>query len=196
MKKLSLLLIALVLLSACAKNEPKNNSKDTTTASENKSAQETDKKINNEEEILYSYTGQNENFEARAVVTPVTEEYLKSLADEHAGTNSDELQKIMEQNPVYKVNVYLTYTGDSLGELPDITDVSFKTSLPDVFEASTSELSKETLVKILTGKEAISKDMLIPESFSSNVNESSVIKINAQSKTMPEFNFDIDLNAN
>lgn len=196
MKKLSLLLIALVLLSACAKNEPKNNSKDTTTASENKSAQETDKKINNEEEILYSYTGQNENFEARAVVTPVTEEYLKSLADEHAGTNSDELQKIMEQNPVYKVNVYLTYTGDSLGELPDITDVSFKTSLPDVFGTSTSELSKETLVKILTGKEAISKDMLIPESFSSNVNESSVIKINAQSKTMPEFNFDIDLKAN
>lgn len=196
MKKLSLLLIALVLLSACAKNEPKNNSKDTTTASENKSAQETDKKINNEEEILYSYTGQNENFEARAVVTPVTEEYLKSLADEHAGTNSDELQKIMEQNPVYKVNVYLTYTGDSLGELPDITDVSFKTSLTDVFEASTSELPKETLVKILTGKEAISKDMLIPESFSSNVNESSVIKINAQSKTMPEFNFDIDLKAN
>lgn len=196
MKKLSLLLIALVLLSACAKNEPKNNSKDTTTASENKNAQETDKKINNEEEILYSYTGQNENFEARAVVTPVTEEYLKSLADEHAGTNSDELQKIMEQNPVYKVNVYLTYTGDSLGELPDITDVSFKTSLPDVFEASISKLSKETLVKILTGKEAISKDMLIPESFSSNVNESSVIKINAQSKTMPEFNFDIDLKAN
>lgn len=196
MKKLSLLLIALVLLSACAKNEPKNNSKDTTTASENKSAQETDKKINNEEEILYSYTGQNENFEARAIVTPVTEEYLKSLADEHAGTNSDELQKIMEQNPVYKVNIYLTYTGDSLGELPDITDVSFKTSLTDVFEASTSELSKETLVKILTGKEAISKDMLIPESFSSKVNESSVIKINAQSKTMPEFNFDIDLKAN
>lgn len=196
MKKLSLLLIALVLLSACAKNEPKNNSKDTTTASENKSAQETDKKINNEEEILYSYTGQNENFEARAIVTPVTEEYLKSLADEHAGTNSDELQKIMEQNPVYKVNVYLTYTGDSLGELPDITDVSFKTSLPDVFEASISKLSKETLVKILTGKEAISKDMLIPESFSSKVNESSVIKINAQSKTMPEFNFDIDLKAN
>ncbi|MDY2986073.1 MAG: hypothetical protein SOR77_00420 [Peptoniphilus sp.] len=196
MKKLSLLLIALVLLSACAKNEPKNNSKDTTTASENKSAQETDKKINNEEEILYSYTGQNENFEARAIVTPVTEEYLKSLADEHAGTNSDELQKIMEQNPVYKVNIYLTYTGDSLGELPDITDVSFKTSLTDVFEASTSELSKETLVKILTGKEAISKDMLIPESFSSKVNESSVIKINAQSKTMPEFNFDIDLKVN
>ncbi|EGY79516.1 hypothetical protein [Peptoniphilus indolicus] len=195
MKKLSLLLIALILLSACAKNETKNNSKDTT-ASENKTTQETDKKVNTEEEVLYSYTGQNENFEARAVVTPVTEEYLKSLADEHAGTNSDELQKIMEQNPVYKVNVYLTYTGDSLGELPDMTDVAFKVSLPDVFEASTSKLPKETLVKILTGKEAISKDKLIPESVSSNINESSVIKINAQSKTMPEFNFDIDLKAN
>ena len=102
----------------------------------------------------------------------------------------------MEQNPVYKVNVYLTYTGDSLEELPDMTDVAFKVSLPDVFEASTSKLPKETLVKILTGKEAISKDKLIPESVSSNINESSVIKINAQSKTMPEFNFDIDLKAN
>lgn len=192
MKKLSLLLIAMLLLSACAKNEPKeiNN-----TTPENQNTMTTDK-VDNEEEVLYSYSGQNENFEARAVIKPVTEEYLKSLADENAGTSSDALQSIMEMNPTYRVSVYLTYTGDSLGEIPDISDISFKVSLPNVFDAATSQLDKDTLVKTLNGHEPLVKDSLIPEDVSANINEESVITINSSSETMPEFNFDMELKAN
>lgn len=199
MKKISLVLIMLVLLSACAKNQPsestdknQNVANEEVTTNENQKTA-TNEIVNNEEEVVYSYFGENENFEARTVVSTVTEDYLTSLADEAAGVSSEELQTIMEKNPIYKVNVYLTYTGSSLSELPDITDANFKVSLAPAFEAGSSELEKEHFVKVLSGKEPLIKEVLIPEESADLFTEELTGEITGSSETMEEFNFKIEL---
>lgn len=200
MKKIILVITMLAMLCACAKNEaPKNNSTtNTNTAKEettntNKKTNASNEIVNNEEDVLYSYVGENDDFDVRVIVTPVTEDYLKTLADEKAGTSSDELQKIMESNPTYKVNVYLTYTGDSLTDLQDVTDPEFHVTFTPTFDAERNSILKEDFVKILTGKEPLIKDLLIPENVSSDLNEKSIGKIVGSSATMKQFNFEIEL---
>lgn len=196
MKKILVVIMAFFLLSACTKkpdnteNSPANNAPQNTTQASN---EKTDSLVDNEEDVAYSYLGENDNFEARVVVSKVTEKYLTSLADESAGYSSEDLQKIMDMNPVYRADIYLTYIGDSLGEIPNQSVVKFVFDFLPAFSVNTSTVDSDSLMKILSGKEPLMTDILIPEDLSSEIGYSTVGKVTVSSPTLELFNYEFEL---
>lgn len=193
MKKILIVLMLLLFLTACA--EKKDNKE--TVAALRKSPEYlsySEYNIRNDYDPYYTFEGENENFKAVYTIKPIDQSIIEQYSEKFP-TNDKLTAKSLQ------VDCYLTYKGDlaeSDLDLPDMLDVTLFIN----YYSGGSSLSGPRLVSVLDGKSALLSsyeffsDFDFEKGKSELIESNDTIKLTSKSKSdsNKDFNFELTLN--
>lgn len=193
MKKILIVLMLLLSLTACA--EKKDNKE--TVATLRKSPEYlsySESNIRNDYEPYYTFEGENENFKAVYTIKPIDQSIIEQYSEKFP-TNDKLTAKSLQ------VDCYLTYKGDlaeSDLDLPDMLDVTLFIN----YSSGGSSLSGPRLVSVLDGKSALLSSYEFFSDFDFEKGKSDLIESNntvkltskTKSDSNKDFNFELTLN--
>ncbi len=130
MKKLILMLfLSATILTSCGQKNNENNIENNTSVENNKNNIENNNTIGEEmdnqtDASFDEFTGSTDNFNANLKITPFTNTDLEDVKSEF-GENSDEYLSLQDDRPLYKLETYLNYTGDTIEGIQDVEEIKY-----------------------------------------------------------------------
>lgn len=193
MKKILIVLILLLSLTACA--EKKDNKE--TVATLRKSSDYlsySESNIRNDYEPYYTFEGENENFKAVYTIKPIDQSIIEQYSEKFP-TNEKLTAKSLQ------IDCYLTYKGDlaeSDLDLPSYSEID----LSNNFSTCGTYLMPPRLVSILDGKSdlvsyyQIISDFDFEKGTSELIESNNTVKLTSKTKSdsNKDFNFELTLN--
>ncbi|CDZ75305.1 Hypothetical protein ING2D1G_1165 [Peptoniphilus sp. ING2-D1G] len=202
MKKLILMLVLTAMtLTACGQKNNENNmdniEKTNNVANvENESINLNDKeKIDNQTDASFDeFTGSIDNFNAILKITPFTNADLEDVKNEF-GENSDEYLCLQDDRPLYKLETYLNYTGDTVEGIQDVDEIKYTITIDG--EDITSEFfgNRQVMESLLSKRNLSHGKYYYKDSERSQApTDSSEILLKSEGNAIDVLNFEIKLN--
>lgn len=124
-----MLFLSATILTSCGQKNNENNIENNTSVENNKNNIENNNTIGEEmdnqtDASFDEFTGSTDNFNANLKITPFTNTDLEDVKSEF-GENSDEYLSLQDDRPLYKLETYLNYTGDTIEGIQDVEEIKY-----------------------------------------------------------------------